>query len=76
MEECTSEGLDGAREGSGVRESRVEAEYSDVLLSSTLLRLDETGRAVDADNQASSNFRIERSTVTSLLNPEQTLAIK
>jgi len=51
----------------------VESDDTDVLLSGALLRLDETGRSVDTDNQASSDFRVERSRVTSLLHAENSL---
>jgi deoxyribose-phosphate aldolase len=44
----------------------VEADDSHVLLSSTLLGLDETGGAVNADNQAARDLGIESTTVTSL----------
>lgn len=70
MEECTSKGLDGARKGGGVRESRVDAEDSDVFFSSPLLGLDETGRTVNTDNQTPSDFWVERSAVTSLLHAQ------
>lgn len=41
-------------------------------LTGTLLRLDEAGRAVDADGQAASDLGVERSRVTSLLDAENT----
>jgi hypothetical protein len=46
----------------------VEADNTHVLLSSTLLGLDETGGAVDANDETSGDLGIERSAVAGLLN--------
>jgi len=53
-------------------DSVVETKNADVLLTGTLLRLDQASGAVNADNQASSDLGIESTTVTSLLNTEDT----
>jgi len=75
LEERTSKGLEGARELSlAAGQLVVEANDADVLLTSTLLGLNETGRAVDADDQASSDLGIEGSRVTGLLNTAFLLA--
>ena len=47
--------------------------HADVLLSSALLRLDQSRGAIDADNQTSCHFRVERSRVTCSLNAENAL---
>lgn len=46
----------------------VETENADVLLTGTLLRLDQASGTINADDQASSNLGIESTTVTSLLD--------
>lgn len=75
LEESTSEGLEGTRElGLAAGELVVQADDADVLLTSTLLRLDETGRAVNADDQATSDLGIEGSRVTGLLDAAMSLA--
>jgi len=74
LEESTGEGLESARKlRLATGELVVETDNANVLLSGTLLGLDETGGAVNADNQASSDLGVERSTVTSLLNPQHAL---
>jgi hypothetical protein len=52
----------------------VETDDADILLTSTLLRLDKTSSAVNADNQAASDLGIEGTRVTGLLNAATTLA--
>ena len=75
LEESTGESLEGARElGLATGQLVVKADNADVLLTSTLLGLDETGSAVNADNQASSDLGVEGSRVTRLLNAASTLA--
>jgi hypothetical protein len=70
LEKRTGEGLESARKlRLSARELVMEADDANVLLSGTLLGLDETGGAVNADNQTSSDLGVEGSTVTSLLNP-------
>lgn len=67
LEEGTGQGLEGAGElGLAAGELVVKADDGNVLLTGTLLGLDEAGGAVDADNQAAGNLGIEGTTVTSL----------
>jgi hypothetical protein len=74
LEERTSEGLKSARElGLSTRELAVQTEDCNIFLSGTLLALHETGCAVDADNQTSSDLGIESAGVTSALNTEHAL---
>lgn len=69
LEESTGQGLEGAGELSlATWELVVKANNADVLLSSSLLGLDEASGAVDTDDQAAGNLWIEGSGVTSLLN--------
>lgn len=76
LEESTGEGLEGARElGLAAGQLVVQTDDADVLLTSTLLRLDETGSAVDTDNQAASDLGIEGARVTGLLDAVGLLAI-
>jgi hypothetical protein len=75
LEESTSEGLECAcKLGLATGQLVVQANNANVLLSGTLLRLDETGSAVNAHNQTSSDLGIEGSRVTSLLNTADLLA--
>lgn len=74
LEESTGEGLEGAGElGLSARELAVQTEDCNIFLSGALLALHETGSAVNADNQASSDLGIESSRVTSALNTEHAL---
>jgi hypothetical protein len=69
LEESSGERLEGARKlrlTSG--QLVVQTNNADILLSGSLLGLDETGGAVDADNETTSDLGVERATVTSLLN--------
>lgn len=69
LEQSTSQGLEGAGElGLATGQLVVEADDSNIFLSGTLLRLDETGGAVNADNQTSSDLGIEGTAVAGLLN--------
>jgi hypothetical protein len=75
LEERTSEGLEGARKlRLATGELIVQADDADVLLTSTLLGLDEASGTVNADNQTTGNLGVEGSRVTSLLNTERRLA--
>ena len=75
LEERTGEGLESARELSlTTGELVVKADDADVLLTSTLLGLDETCSTVNADNQTSSDLGVESTGVTSLLNTATVLA--
>jgi hypothetical protein len=70
LEKRTGEGLESARKlRLAAGELVMKADDANVLLSGTLLGLDETGGAVNADNQTSSDLGVEGSAVTSLLNP-------
>jgi hypothetical protein len=74
LEESTGEGLEGAGElllATG--ELVVKSDDTDVLLTSTLLGLDQTGGAVNADDQTSSDLGIESTGVTSTLATENAL---
>jgi hypothetical protein len=74
LEERTGEGFESASELSlAARQLVVEADDGNVLLSSTLLRLDETSGAVNADNQASSDLGIEGTAVASLFASKNAL---
>jgi hypothetical protein len=69
LEKSTGEGLEGARKlrlASG--QLVVHANDADILLSGSLLRLDETGRAIDADDEAASDLGIKGTAVASLLD--------
>ena len=69
LEQSTGQRLEGAGElRLATGQLVVEADDSNVFLSGTLLGLDETGGAVNADNQASSNLGIEGTAVTGLLD--------
>ena len=68
LEKSTSQGLEGAGELSlTAGQLVVQTDDSNVFLSSTLLGLDETSRAVDTDNQTTSDLGIKSTTVTGLL---------
>ena len=69
LEESTGECLKGTGELSlATWELVVETDDANVLLSGTLLGLNETSGAVDTDDQAAGNLWIEGSRVSSLLN--------
>lgn len=69
LEEGTSQGLESSRELCLTTwKFIVQSDNADILLSSTLLRLDKSCCAVNADDQASSNLGVEGTTVTSFLN--------
>jgi hypothetical protein len=74
LEERTSEGLKSARElGLSTGELAVQTEDCNIFLSGALLALHEAGRAIDADNQTSSDLGVESTGVTSALNTEHAL---
>ena len=74
LEERTSEGLKCAGElGLSTRELAVQTEDCNIFLSGALLALHEAGRAVDANNQTSSDLGVESTGVTSALNAEHAL---
>jgi len=70
LEESTGQGLEGLGELLLRLDGVVEAEDADVLLTGTLLGLDQAGGAVNADNQASSDLGVEGAGVTGLLDTE------
>ena len=73
LEERTSQGLQSAAELSlATRNLVVKADHTDILLTGTLLGLDQAGGAVNADNQAPSNLGVQSTTVTSLLRSKRT----
>ena len=75
LEERAGEGLEGAGElGLAAWQFVVETDNANVLLSSTLLGLNKAGGAVDTDDQASGDFRIEGSAVSSFLDSVNLLA--
>lgn len=77
LEEGTGEGLESTRKLSlASRELVVQPDDADVLFSGTLLRLDETGSAVNADDETAGNLGIEGSTVARLLDSSDTLAFR
>lgn len=70
LEKSSGEGLKSTRKlRLATRKLVVQADDAHILLSGTLLGLDETGGAVDADNETASDLGVKGTTVTSLLNP-------
>lgn len=75
LEKSTSESLEGAcKLCLTSRQLVVKSDHTDVLFSGSLLRLDETCGAVDANDEASSDLGIKGSTVAGLLNSSMVLA--
>lgn len=69
LEEGTGESFESAGELSlSSRKFVVKPDDTHVLLSCSLLGLDETSSAVDADNKTSRDFRIKRSTMAGFLD--------
>ncbi|KAL3706758.1 hypothetical protein TMatcc_007771 [Talaromyces marneffei ATCC 18224] len=69
LEEGSSQSLEGASELSFTTGNLVvETNDTHVLLSGTLLGLDETGCTINADNQTTGDFGVEGTTVTGFLN--------
>jgi hypothetical protein len=69
LEQGTGKGLEGARKLClAAGQLVVHTNDADILLSSSLLRLDETGRAIDADDEAASDLGVKGTAVTSLLD--------
>jgi hypothetical protein len=69
LEQSAGKSLKGARKLSFSSWKFVmEANNADVLLSGSLLGLDETGRAIDADDEAASDLGVKGAAVTSLLD--------
>lgn len=79
LEQGASKGLEGTSELSlATRQLVVKADDGNILLSGSLLRLDQSSRSVDTDDQAARDLGIEGTTVTSLLNsaPISLLALR
>lgn len=70
LEESAGEGVDGLWEFLDVIEGIVQPQDGHILLPGTLLRLDETGSSVNADDQTAGNLWVEGSRVTCLLDSE------
>jgi hypothetical protein len=69
LEQSSGESLESARKlRLASRQLVVQTDDANVFLSGSLLGLYKTGGAVDADNETSGNFRVEGTTVASLLN--------
>lgn len=67
LEQGTRQRLEGLGKGClAARDSVMEANDCHVFFAGSLLRLDETSCAVDADNETASDLGIEGTTVTSL----------
>lgn len=70
LEESTGQGLQSASElGLPTGDFVVETDNAYVFLSGALLRLDQTSRTVNTNNQASSDLRVKGTTVTGLVGP-------
>lgn len=70
LEESASQGLKSSFELSLTTGNLVmETNDTDILLSGTLLGLDQASRTVNADDQATGDLRVESSTVSSFLRP-------
>ena len=70
LEECSGECLQRACERSfAARELVVESDDCDVFFAGTLLGLDETGGAVETDDQTAGDFGVKGSAVAGLFNP-------
>lgn len=70
LEESTGQGLQSTSElGLATGDLVVETDNANIFLSGALLRLDQTSRTVDTNDQASSDLRVEGSTVTGLVGP-------
>lgn len=70
LEQGSSQRLDGAGELLRILELLVKTKDGNILLTSTLLRLDKTGSTVNADDQASCHLGVKGTTVTGLLDTE------
>ena len=73
LEEGTGQSFDGAVQLARVLNGRVKTDDADVLLTSRLLRLDEAGGPVDANDKAAGNLGIERSGMSGLLDAQDAL---
>jgi hypothetical protein len=75
LEKSTSQRLQSACQlGLSTWKLVVQSDDTNILLSCTLLRLDKSCCAINTDDQTPSDFRIQSTTVTSLLNSTELLA--
>lgn len=71
LEQGTGEGLEGAGElGLAARQLVMETDDGNVLLSGSLLGLDQSSRSIDTDNQTSRDLGVEGAAVTGLLSSD------
>ena len=70
MKERAGEGLECTWKGFLVWKCIMQPDDADVFLPRTLLRLDEPGSAVDADNEAAGDFRVQGTRVARLVNAQ------
>jgi hypothetical protein len=76
LEEGSGQGLEGASELSFTTGNLVvETDNTHVLLTGTLLGLDETGCTINADDQTTGDFGVEGTTVTGFLDSIKTLTL-
>lgn len=73
LEQGARQIFDGAGERVLCREGLVQAQDTDVLLSGRLLGFDETGCAVDADDQDTGDHRVEGARMACFLAAEDAL---
>ena len=73
LEASTSQWVESLLELLGLVKFSVKFDNSDVLLTSWLLSLNESGGVVDASNEATSDLGVEGTRVTSLVNLEDLL---
>lgn len=70
LEKCTGQRLESPSElGFASGDLVVETDHANIFLSCALLRLNQAGRTIDTDDQASGNLRVKSTTVTSLFGP-------
>jgi len=74
LEQSSGERLKGTRKlRLASRKLVVHANDANVLLSGSLLGLDETGGTINADDEATSDLGVESTAVTSLLDSQHAL---
>lgn len=77
LEEGSSKGLQSATElRFATRDLVVEADNTDILLTGTLLRLNQAGGTVNADDQTAGDLGVQSTTVTSLFGSKMTVWLK
>jgi hypothetical protein len=76
LEERTGQGLQSANElGLATGDLVVETDHTDILLTGTLLGLDQAGGTVNADDQTTGDLGIKGTTVTSLLGSTESKVV-